>query len=245
MRTSVILVFCVLSCFCSKFADCEVVGQKGTSLNSRNCIDISMHVEKASKDIKTVTEKTKAYYMSRDYEILTPKKEFIRGTDNPSQYSIGLHDGIHISLEYSSSVADSGADATTALDWIMWPFKSLANKMAIVYNFWAEKAMKVLHWIAWPFKSLANKIVASYNFVAGVCSNLKKQVSKQFDDPIKLIEAVLEVIWMVVSPFIRAVIWLCEIVIDVKRDIKVGDRDIQKKIFEQVQLRIGAFAWCF
>ncbi|XP_078361148.1 uncharacterized protein LOC144645441 [Oculina patagonica] len=130
-------------------------------------------------------------------------------------------DGIHISLEYSSSVADSGADATTALDWIMWPFKSLANKMAIVYNFWAEKAMKVLHWIAWPFKSLANKIVASYNFVAGVCSNLKKQVSKQFDDPIKLIEAVLEVIWMVVSPFIRAVIWLCEIVIDVKRDIKL------------------------
>ncbi len=111
----------------------------------------------------------------------------------------------------------------------MWPFKSLANKMAIVYNFWAEKVMKVLHWIAWPFKSLANKIVAAYNFVAGVCSSLKKQVNKQFDDPIKLIEAVLEVIWMMVSPVIRAVIWLCEIIIDVKRDIKVGDRDVLLK----------------
>ncbi|KAL9956788.1 hypothetical protein ACROYT_G038326 [Oculina patagonica] len=192
MRTSVILAFCVLSCFCSKFADCKVVGQKGTSLNSRNCLDISMQVEKASEDIKMVTEKIKAYY-----------------------------DGIQISLEYNSSVADSGADTTTALDWIMWPFKSLANKMAIVYNFWAEKVMKVLHWIAWPFKSLANKIVAAYNFVAGVCSSLKKQVNKQFDDPIKLIEAVLEVIWMMVSPVIRAVIWLCEIIIDVKRDIKL------------------------
>ncbi|XP_078347859.1 uncharacterized protein LOC144632978 [Oculina patagonica] len=254
MRTSVILAFCVLSCFCSKFADCKVVGQKGTSLNSRNCLDISMQVEKASEDIKMVTEKIKAYYVS--HEILASKEKFITGIDNPSRYSIGLHirsvnmrvtlnvaevkcetynrtgrskdgkilttkDGIQISLEYNSSVADSGADTTTALDWIMWPFKSLANKMAIVYNFWAEKVMKVLHWIAWPFKSLANKIVAAYNFVAGVCSSLKKQVNKQFDDPIKLIEAVLEVIWMMVSPVIRAVIWLCEIIIDVKRDIKL------------------------
>ncbi|KAL9956774.1 hypothetical protein ACROYT_G038311 [Oculina patagonica] len=151
-----------------------------------------MQVEKASEDIKTVTEKIKAYY-----------------------------DGIQISLEYNSSVADSGANTTTILHWIMWPFKSLANKMAIVYNFWAEKAMKVLHLIAWPFKSLANKIVATYNSMAGVCSSFKKQVNKQFDDPIKLIEAVLEVIWMVVSPFIRAVICLCELIIDGKRDIKL------------------------
>lgn len=98
--------------------------------------------------------------------------------------------------------------------------------MAIVYNFWEEKAMKVFQCIVWPFKILVNNIMAAYDFVTGVGSFLQQKVHGQFDDPIKWIEAVLEVIWMVVNPFIRAVIWLCEIIIDVKRDIKVGDKDV-------------------
>ncbi|XP_078373915.1 uncharacterized protein LOC144657447 [Oculina patagonica] len=194
MRPSVFLVFCVLSCFCSKFVLCEVAGQEGTNLNSPQCLDIDMQVEKTSEDIQTVTEKIKRYY-----------------------------DGIQISLDYNSSV-DSSADTSTstALHWITWPFKSLTHKVAIVYNFWADKTMKVLHWIAWPFRILSNKLVAAYGFLADVCSALKEKVKKQFDDPIKIIEAVLEVIWMVVSPFLRAVIWLCENIIDAKRYIKNG-----------------------
>ncbi len=81
--------------------------------------------------------------------------------------------------------------------------------------------MKVLDWIAWPFRILTNKIVVAYDFLADVCSYLKEKAKKQFDDPIKIIESVLEVIWMVVSPFVRVVIWLCENIIDAKRYIKV------------------------
>ena len=114
---------------------------------------------------------------------------------------------------------------TTALHWIMWPVKCLANIMAIVFNFWMDKTITVLHWITWPLRILINVVVASYDFLAYVCSYLTQIIKKQFDDPIKNIESALEVIWMVVSPFIRAVIWLCEIMITVKRYIKVGDRD--------------------
>ncbi|XP_078375637.1 uncharacterized protein LOC144658989 isoform X2 [Oculina patagonica] len=244
MRTSLFLVFCVLSCFCSKFIVCDVAGQEGTNLNTLQFLDIDVRM---------------------DHEILTPKETFITnqpGAQNPSRYSVGLHfrslnlmltlnvtvarcethnrtgietgktqygkiltkkDGIQISLDYNSSV-DSSADTSTtstALHWITWPFKSLGNKMAIVYNFWADKTMKVLHWIAWPFRILTDKFVVAYDFLADVCSSLKEKVKKQFDDPIKIIEAVLEVIWMVVSPFVRAVIWLCENIIDAKRYVKM------------------------
>ena len=97
--------------------------------------------------------------------------------------------------------------------------------MAVVFNFGADKTITVLHWIVWPFRILTNKFLVAYDFLADVCSSLKQIVKRQFDDPIKIIESVLEVIWMVVSPYIRAVIWLCEIIITVKRYIKVGDRD--------------------
>lgn len=67
-------------------------------------------------------------------------------------------------------------------------------------------------------------MVVSYNFLEGVCSSLKQEVQRQLQDPMKTVEAVLEAIWMVVSPFIRAVIWLCEIIIKVKRCVEVGER---------------------
>ena len=141
-----------------------------------------------------------------------------------------MQDGIQVSLHYNSSVkyTDHGeADITmTVSRWLVWSFKSLASKMAVVCNFWAEKAMKVFQCIVWPFKILVNSIVAAYDFFVGGCSLLQQKVHGQFDDPIKWIEALLEVIWMVVNPFIRAVIWLCEIIIDVKRDIKVGGKDV-------------------
>ena len=141
-----------------------------------------------------------------------------------------VQDGIQVSLHYNSSVTytDHGdADITTSVSrWLVWSFKSFASKMAVVCNFWAEKAMKVFQCVVWPFKILVNNIVAAYDFVAGGCSLLQQKVHGQFDDSIKWIEAVLGVIWMVVNPFIRAVVWLCETIIDVKRDIKVGGKDV-------------------
>lgn len=83
--------------------------------------------------------------------------------------------------------------------------------------------MKVFGLVAWPFRSLKLTMVVSYNFVEGVCSSLKQEVQRELQDPIKIVEAVLEAIWMVVSPFIRAVIWLCEIIIKIKRCIEVGE----------------------
>lgn len=108
------------------------------------------------------------------------------------------------------------------LQWIVWPFKSLANILAVLFKFLVDIALKVFHWVVWPFRFLKNQTVVSYEFVTGLCSSLDQKIQKQFEDPIKIIEAVLEVIWMIVSPFIRAVIWLCEIIITVKRYIKVG-----------------------
>ena len=92
----------------------------------------------------------------------------------------------------------------------------------MLFNFLVETASKVLGWVAWPFTFLKNQTVALYEIVAGVCSSLNQKIKKQSEDSIIIIEAVLEVIWMVVSPFIRAVIWLCEIIITVKRYIEVG-----------------------
>ena len=109
------------------------------------------------------------------------------------------------------------------LQWITWPFKSLVNILAMVFKVLVDLALKVFLCAVWPFRSLKNQIVALYAFVTGLyCSPLNQKIQDQFEDPIKIIEAVLEVIWMVVSPFIRAVTWLCEIIITVKRYIKVG-----------------------
>ena len=108
------------------------------------------------------------------------------------------------------------------LQWIMWPFKILANILAVVFNLLVEIALKFFHCVVWSFRFLKNQTVALYEFLTGLCSFLNQKIQKQFEDPIKIMEAVLEVIWLVVSPFIRAVTWLCEIIITVKRFTKVG-----------------------
>ena len=109
------------------------------------------------------------------------------------------------------------------LQWITWPFKSLANVLAVLFNFLVGIALKASHCVVWPFRFLKNQTVALYELVTGLCSSLNQKIQSQSEDPIKIIEAVLEVIWMVVSPFVRAVTWLCEIIITVKRYIKVGN----------------------
>ena len=102
--------------------------------------------------------------------------------------------------------------------------KNLANVLVVLFNFLVDLAVKVFHCVVWPFRFLKNQTVALYKFVTGLCSSLDQKIQKQFEDPIKIIEAFLEVIWMVVmiSPFVGAVTCLCEVIITVKRYIKVG-----------------------
>ena len=143
---------------------------------------------------------------------------------SPPQFP--FQDGVQILLDYNSLPSYSyysGADKPrTTLQWIMLPFKILANALAVVFNFLVEIMLKFFHCVVWPFRFLKNQTVALYEFITGLCSFLNQKIQKQFEDPMKIIDAVLEVIWLVVSPFIRAVTWLCEIIIIVKRYIKVG-----------------------
>jgi len=95
--------------------------------------------------------------------------------------------------------------------------------LALLFNFLVDIALEVFHWLVWPFTFLKNQTVALYEFVTRLCSSLNQNIQKQFEDPIKITEAVVEVIWMIASPFIRAIIWLCDIIITVKRYVKVGN----------------------
>ena len=143
---------------------------------------------------------------------------------SPPQFP--FQDGVQILLDYNSSSSNSyysGADKPrTMLQWFMWPFKILANALAVVFNFLVEIMSKFFHCVVWPLRFLKNQTVALYEFITGLCSSLNQKIQKQFEEPVKIMEAVLEVIWLVVSPFIRAVTWLCKIIIIVKRYIKVG-----------------------
>lgn len=158
-------------------------------------------------------ERTNINYFCYGRQILSPPQ-------------IPFQGGVQISPDYNSSASysyHSGADKTrTMLQWITWPFKSLANVLAVLFNCLVDIALKASHCVVWPFRFLKNQTVALCKFVTGLCSSLDQKIQKQFEDPIKIIEAFLEVIWMVVSPFVRAVTWLCEIIITVKRYIKVG-----------------------
>ena len=109
----------------------------------------------------------------------------------------------------------------TILQWITWPFKSLTNVLAMLFNFLVDLALKFFHRVVWPLRFLKNQYVAFNEFLTSLCSFLNQKIQEKFEDPIKVIEAVLEVIWMVVSPYVRAVTWLCEIIIIVKRYIEV------------------------
>ena len=142
---------------------------------------------------------------------------------SPPQFA--FQDGVQISRDYKSSGSYSyhgGADKSRSmLQWITWPFKSLANVLAMLFNFLVDLALKFFHSVVWPLGFLKNQSVAFNEFLTSLCSFLNQKIQEKFEDPIKVIEAVLEVIWMVVSPYVRAVTWLCEIIIIVKRYIKV------------------------
>ena len=97
------------------------------------------------------------------------------------------------------------------LNWIRLPFNSLQNMTVIAYEFLVDKVAEGLQWITRPLKKLQDKITES------IYCYLKPKT----DNPITIIEAVLEVIWRVVKPVLQAGQWLYEFTAAVIKQAKV------------------------
>ena len=82
----------------------------------------------------------------------------------------------------------------------------------IAYEFLVDKVTRGLQWITRPLKKLKDKMTES------IYCYLKPKT----DHPIKIIEAVLEVIWRVVKPVLQAGQWLYEFMAAVIKQAKVG-----------------------
>ena len=92
-------------------------------------------------------------------------------------------------------------------------FNSLKNITVIAHKFLVDKVPKGFHeWITRPLKKLKDKIAES------IYCYLKPKI----DNPIIIIEAVLEVIWRVVKPVLQAGQWLYEFMAAVIKEAKVG-----------------------
>lgn len=99
------------------------------------------------------------------------------------------------------------------LSWIGLPFNNLKNITVIAYKFLVDKVPKGFHeWITRPLKKLKDKITES------IYCYLKPKI----DNPIIIIEAVLEVIWRVVKPVLQVGQWLYEFMVAVINQAKVG-----------------------
>ena len=82
----------------------------------------------------------------------------------------------------------------------------------IAYEFLVDKVAKGLQWITRPLEKLKDKITES------IYCYLKPKT----DNPITIIEAVLEVIWRVVKPVLQAGQWLYEFTAAVIKQAEVG-----------------------
>ena len=99
------------------------------------------------------------------------------------------------------------------LSWIRLLFNSLKNITVIAYKFLVDKVPEGFHeWITRPLKKLKDKIRES------IYCYLKPKI----DNPIIIIEAVLEVIWRVVKPVLQVGQWLYEFMAAVIKQAKVG-----------------------
>lgn len=82
----------------------------------------------------------------------------------------------------------------------------------IAYEFLVDKVTRGLQWITRPLKKLKEKITESVYYC----------LKPKTDNPIIIIEAVLEVIWRVVKPVLQAWQWLYEFMAAVIKQAKVG-----------------------
>lgn len=126
-----------------------------------------------------------------------------------------FQDGIEIYLECGSSTSakcDLVQRMTSViLDWITWPFKSLKSVTVSSYEYLADKTAKR---IALQLRRLKDK------FEGSIYSYLKPKL----DNPITVIEAVLEVIWTAVRPLLRTLQLLCDFIAVVIKQAKVGNK---------------------
>lgn len=97
------------------------------------------------------------------------------------------------------------------LDWITLPFKSLKNITESCYEYLVDKRAKR---IALQLRRLKDKFEGSiYNYL-----------KPKLDNPITVIEAVLEVIWTAVRPLLRTLQLLCDLIAVVIKQAKVGNK---------------------
>lgn len=126
-----------------------------------------------------------------------------------------FQDGIEIYIECGSSTSakcDLGQRMTSViLDWITWPFKSLKNITVSSYEYLVHKTAKR---IALELRRLKDK------FQGSIYSYLKPKL----DNPLTVIEAVLEVIWTAVRPLLRTLQLLCDFIAVVFKQAKVGNK---------------------
>ncbi|CAH3177924.1 unnamed protein product [Porites lobata] len=141
---------------------------------------------------------------------------------------IDLHNGIEIYLECGSSTSakyDSVKRMTSVtLDWITRPFKSLNNITVSSYEYLVDKRAKR---IALQLRRLKDK------FEGSIHSYFKPTL----DNPITVIEAVLEVIWTAVRPLLRTLQLLCDFIAVVIKQAKVKTAEFLKKY--------SAVVYCF
>lgn len=126
-----------------------------------------------------------------------------------------FQDGIEIYIECGSSISakyDSVQRMTSViLDWITWPFKSLKNTTVSSYEYLVHKTAKR---IALQLRRLKDK------FEGSIYSYLKPKL----DNPITVIEAVMEVIWTGFRPLLRTLQLLCDFIAVVIKQAKVGNK---------------------
>lgn len=100
---------------------------------------------------------------------------------------------------------------SVTLDWITWPFKSLKNITVSSYEYLVEKTAKR---IALQLRRLKDKFEGS----------IHGYFKPTLDNPITVIEAVLEVIWTAVRPLLRTLQLLCDFIAVVIKQAKVGNK---------------------
>ena len=82
------------------------------------------------------------------------------------------------------------------------------------YDFLTDKTAKGVQWVTLSLKSLKSKLASS----------LYRYLKPKIDNPIIVIEWVLEMIWIPVKPALQAGHWFCDFMVAVKRQVKVGKK---------------------
>ena len=73
----------------------------------------------------------------------------------------------------------------------------------------------------WPFMWIINKTTNALDFVAKSAKNAYSSVRLKLNNPIGIIEMILETIFFAAEPALKAGLWLCEFIAQMKQEIRV------------------------